>query len=235
MPVIKETQTRFRKRSQLPNNGKVARHKVREIIQNQILDGKYVPGTRLNQARVAKNLNVSIGLVREALFELKASGLVKTIDNRGVFVAKLTLDVLRELYEVREIHEGLAARRCCGRVDSKQLATLVDMVEEIRAIAKTGNQKKASELDKGFHMKLIKLSGNETLKRLFETHQIAGKVVWSKVDPDDTYSTHMAILESIRKNLPDEAERLMREHIRNGFAGVEKFVQKEGIVFHWIG
>ncbi len=60
--------------------------------------------------------NVSLGMVRESLFELQGSGLIETIDNRGVFVRRLDEQVISEFYTIRELFEGLAARDCCGHL-----------------------------------------------------------------------------------------------------------------------
>src|SRR3954468_5844451 len=90
----------------------LTRHHVREKLQGMILSGERRPGSKLRQQELAEHFQVAQGVVREALLELQAYGLVETIDRRGMFVTQLDEGKLLEAFEVREMHEGLAARLC---------------------------------------------------------------------------------------------------------------------------
>src|SRR3954464_4211648 len=90
-----------------------ARHRVREDVRRLILSGELKPGTRLTQQNLAKRFGVAQSVVRESLLELQFSGLVESVDNLGIFVSDLDINRLLQAYEVREMLEGLAARRCC--------------------------------------------------------------------------------------------------------------------------
>ena len=79
---------------------KVARHQIRVDLQQRILNGEWRPGSKLIQQQLAKEFGVSMGLVREALLELQAWGLVETHDNRGIFVRRWNVDRLLEAYDV---------------------------------------------------------------------------------------------------------------------------------------
>src|SRR5262245_44250981 len=102
----------------LVSTRKLARHEVRRVLRQRILEGKCRAGTKLVQGQLAKDFGVSIGVVREALLELQAWGLVETKDNHGVTVRGWNLERLLESYDIREMLEGLSARLCCGRLDS---------------------------------------------------------------------------------------------------------------------
>src|SRR5687768_15592395 len=117
--------------SRMPSGRQVARHRIRASLRQRILNGEWRPGTKLKQQRLAKDFGVSMGLVREALLELQAWGLVETIDNRGIFVREFSAQRLLEAYEVREALEGLAARRCCGRIPTEQVTELEAMAERM--------------------------------------------------------------------------------------------------------
>src|SRR5437667_6189130 len=97
----------------------VSRHQVRDTLQRMILAGERPPGTKLVQQQLARSFGVAQGVVREALLELQAFGLVESIDNRGVYVSELSVKRLLDSFDVREIHEGLAARLCCEHLNRR--------------------------------------------------------------------------------------------------------------------
>src|SRR5947208_16532515 len=92
-----------------------ARGRVREDVRRLILTGQLKPGTQLKQQHLAKHFGVAQSVVRESLLELQFTGLVRTVDNLGIFVSDLDGPRLLQAYEVREMLEGLAARLCCER------------------------------------------------------------------------------------------------------------------------
>ena len=96
-----------------------ARGRVREDVRKMILTGKLKPGSRLTQQHLAKKFGVAQSVVRESLLELQASGLVRSVDNLGIFVSDLDEATLIHAYHVREMIEGLAARLCCERAGSR--------------------------------------------------------------------------------------------------------------------
>src|SRR3954462_15330380 len=100
------------------HNGTVqtsARGRVREDVRRMILTGELKPGSRLTQQHLAKKFGVAQSVVRESLLELQASGLVRSVDNLGIFVSDLDTNTLIHAYRVREMIEGLAARLSCER------------------------------------------------------------------------------------------------------------------------
>src|SRR4029079_10893827 len=103
---------------------RIGRRMVREQLEEAILAGRHLPGEKLLQQKLAGQHNVAQAVVREALVELQARGLVESIDNRGVFVAELTVETLIESLQIRERLEGLAVALCCRRTTRAQLEEL---------------------------------------------------------------------------------------------------------------
>src|SRR3954468_17881570 len=116
-----------------------ARHRVREDVRRLILTGELRPGTRLTQQQLAKRFGVAQSVVRESLLELQFSGLVRSVDNLGVFVSDLDTNLLLQAYQVREMIEGLAARLACERANRIDIRELMELVD---AIYKTGVEDK---------------------------------------------------------------------------------------------
>src|SRR3954451_2960272 len=105
-----------------------ARGRVREDVRRLILSGELKPGTRLTQQHLAKRFGVAQSVVRESLLELQASGLVRSVDNLGIFVSDLDTHSLIRAYFVREMLEGLAPRLCCELASRADVRALYEMV-----------------------------------------------------------------------------------------------------------
>src|SRR5687768_16094186 len=152
------------------NGGVLTRHQIREDLLRTILSGERRPKSRLHQQQLADHFGVATGLVREALLELQAYGLVEAVDNRGIFVSALDKDRLLEAFDIRALHEGLAARLCCTRASRSQIRELVKLAERIYTIGCEGRLDDMSSSDRVLHSRLIHLSGHRMLIRLADNY-----------------------------------------------------------------
>ena len=216
------------------SSASIARHRVRDQIQELILSGGYPAGAKLRQLHLAEQFGVSQAVVREALLEMQAIGLVRTIDNRGMYVSELNAQKLIEALQVREMLEALAARLCCGRVPHDQANALRIMAERIHDLGRRRHRDQAGVIDRDLHLQLVHLSGNTMLVRLSENYRVLGKVIRSQLEPEAVYAGHLAIIDAIESVQPDSAERAMREHIRAGRETVEREIAAGIFVPHWI-
>lgn len=187
-----------------------------------IHSGEQKPGSRLRQQEFAGKLGVAQGVVREALLELQAHGLVETIDNRGMYVTDLNAERIIESFQVREVHEGLAVRLCCERAARSELRPLLEMAHEMFALATAQKLDEMSQLDREFHLRLTHLSRNSMLIRLAENYRVLGKFVKGDRPADVNRTEHLAIIGAIEKGAADRAERLVRQHVAAGRMAVER-------------
>src|SRR4051812_44380912 len=97
------------------------REDVRDALVQAILRGEFEPGERIVETRVARQLGVSQGTVREALREIEQLGMIVSIPNRGVLVRSLTRADVLEMYEMRALLEGFAARRAAAMLTDADL------------------------------------------------------------------------------------------------------------------
>ena len=100
-------------------------------IREQILAGGFAQGEHLVEARIAEQLNVSRGPVREAFKLLRSEGLLQEEPRRGTFVVSLSAEDVREIYGLRAAIEGRAARLLAGRQDPAALAELRSLLTSI--------------------------------------------------------------------------------------------------------
>ncbi|HEY0263933.1 MAG TPA: GntR family transcriptional regulator [Granulicella sp.] len=139
---------------------------VAQRLRKDILAGKYKPGDRLNESSIAREFKISRIPVREALFELRESGLVMNRERRGMFVTSLSEDEIQKINSVRVILEvealSLARQRMTPKV-AAQLKALVDKMESSNASVLD-----AAAIDLEFHRTIWAATGNEYLQRVLD-------------------------------------------------------------------
>jgi GntR family transcriptional regulator of gluconate operon len=138
-----------------------------ELLRESIIAGHYRMGERLAEAAIARQLKISRGPVREALWRLTAEGLVREEPRRGAFVVELTAEDIREIYDLRAAVEGRAARLIIERRDLGALDELKGILDRLRRAAEEGDHGLFNQLDLSFHERLCLLSGNGRLHRVF--------------------------------------------------------------------
>jgi DNA-binding GntR family transcriptional regulator len=145
---------------------------IADQIRGLIRGGELRPGQPLSESRVAVQLHVSRGPVREAVQLLVQEGLLVRIPNRGVFVTEITPSDVAEIYEARETLEV----RCGTKVLSGAAALLGSTVGELQSILEemgpaeqAGRWGEVVELDLRFHTCLVAASMNSRIKRAYST------------------------------------------------------------------
>jgi DNA-binding GntR family transcriptional regulator len=207
---------------------------VREEIQRRILSGESRPGERVAQQTLAKELGVGQGSVREALIELQWLGLVDCVDRLGVFVGSLDASRLCEAYEVREFLEGLAARRACGHASQANVTALRNIANDLLALSNENKVEEMGVADRAFHLRIVSLSGNTMLMRLAEGYRVLGMAVRASRDPKIVHEEHLGIVEAINQSLPDEAEKLARQHVAQARCMIEQLTAKSEFIPDWV-
>jgi len=142
---------------------------VKGRLLQAILDGRYPPGARIVETRVAKEFGTSQAPVREALRDLEALGVVEVTAFRGARVRHPSVAELLEAFEVRAILETQGARRAIGSVTDDDLASLEGYVAQMRRAAEAGDPFAEATADAAFHGHVMHLSGNSTLESVWWT------------------------------------------------------------------
>ena len=194
-------------------NSQTLRQRVVQEIRRLIIAGQLRPRTRLIQQRLARQMNVSQSVVREALLEMQFTGLIESVDNLGMFVADVNRAKLLQAYHVREMMEGLAARVCCQTLSIADIRELTRMAEEIFEHGIAGRDRVRADLDRRFHDRLFELAQNEVLRRLSGAYHVVRLVVLKQTPHQQVREDHLRILEAIRANDADAAERAARQHV----------------------
>ena len=124
---------------------------IREIVRERILDGELSPDSRINEARLAEELDVSRTPVREALMGLVSEGALRSVPGRGVFVRTLSVDEFRHIYPIRSLLDP-EALRLTGLPPPGRLARLEELNEQMRRENDAGERVR---LDDAWHLELV--------------------------------------------------------------------------------
>jgi len=143
-------------------------NQVYDILKDMIANHRFNPGTRINVEQITKEVGASRTPVWEAVHRLIQEGLLVSIPNRGVFMAALTPKHAIELYMVREVLEGLAARLAIANMDDKTLKKMTKCLEEQLKVIEKEDLVGYSRLDYDFHAMVYEASGNRTLQEMLE-------------------------------------------------------------------
>ena len=141
---------------------------IADSIRDMIVGGQLVPGDRIVESRIAREIGVGQPTVREALVALEHEGLVVRRANQGCLVTQLTRAEICQLVRIRAELETLAVELAAQSASDEEMAELVAAAKAMRAAAADRDSSRFFKLDLQFHEMLWALSGNSFLPRLLE-------------------------------------------------------------------
>jgi len=189
---------------------------VKDHLLQAILDGRYPPGARIVETRVARELGTSQTPVREALRDLEALGVVETAAFRGARVRRPSVPALLEAFVVRAELESLAARAALERLTDADLEALQGYVDEMRRSADNGDAHAEATADAAFHGRIVELSGNSTLARVWRTLEPFSRTYITieapGADRRKIADQHAPVLDALRRRDPNLVTAVLHEH-----------------------
>ena len=197
-------------------NRNVLSSKAYAAIREMIANHRFQPGTRLNVEKISKELEVSRTPVWEAVRRLQQEGLVENIPFRGVFMVEMTLPRALELYQIREVLEGLAGRLAALSAKGKLLQKMSRVLETQAKVIYRGDLLGYSRSDFEFHSLVHRMSCNAVLQEMLDSLRAKMQPVTMEVRSvlPRLYEDHLEILEAIRSRDPERSERVLRRHNR---------------------
>jgi DNA-binding GntR family transcriptional regulator len=197
---------------------------VKGRLLQAILAGRYPPGARIVETRVAKEFGTSQAPVREALRDLEALGVVETAPFKGARVRQPTTEELLEAFDVRAILEGHGAVLAMEHIGEAELARLHELTEEMRAAANAGDPYREATSDTEFHRLIMGRSGNATLARVWSTLEPFLRtyitIVSPGVDRRAVADRHLPIIDALRRKDPERIEDAFRVHFEQAAASL---------------
>jgi DNA-binding GntR family transcriptional regulator len=198
---------------------------VYTAIRDSICDGGFTPGERLTQDEIAEKLGVSRQPVGQALILLKSQGFVSEAGRRGVVVAPLRPDNVRQIYELRGALDELAARLAARRAGKASLARGRAILAEGERLVAAADVARLLKADMDFHGFVYELSGNPLIEPALAAHWHQLRRVMAAVIEEGSYravlwSEHAAILGAIADGDAERAGRLSRRHVEAASAAL---------------
>lgn len=197
--------------------------RVEATLREAIMSGQLAPGAHLSVPEIARQLGVSRTPAREALFALERLGLVEVRPRRGAVVVAGGPDELRQLFEVREALEGMAARLAAAQMTGPDVAALHTTLDWQRTAVEAGDLEAHVEADLQFHAMVAVGSANPRLSESIGqlSDQISVLLRLNSGRPggmgEGVLRAHGRIVRSIERHDGEQAEQRMREHIRAVF------------------
>ena len=208
--------------------------RVCEAIVGEIVAGRFALGARLIQDEVARALGVSRQPVQQALLLLRNQGLLKDAPGRGLVVAPLEANAVRDLYQLRGAMEALACTLAASRPRPELSEEGEALVQRGRAALKRGSLADQIAADIAFHGLLARASGNsllvETMGPLWPRFQriMAEALREGEQRSRRIWDEHAALLDVIVAGDGAAAERLSRDHLgRASSLVVQRIVERE--------
>jgi DNA-binding GntR family transcriptional regulator len=203
--------------------------KVFSELATAIVRGELAPGEKLSEQALVTRYGGSRAPIREAIQKLEARNLVVRVPHAGARVVSLSLEELRDIYEVRLELESMACRLAVERMSDAEISALEKLLEEharsIEADQGLSYYQKSGNLD--FHYRIIEGSKNSRLHQMLcgDLYHIIRmyryRTSTSSERPLQALKEHQRIVEAIKSRDPQLAELLMRRHIQVSLTNLE--------------
>ncbi len=196
---------------------RVLRDVIKERIVERILDGTYLPGSRIVESQLAQEFGTSQAPVREALRDLEGMRFIESQPHVGARVRAVTSEELGQIYPVRAALEEVAGREAAVRMTDEILAALADELQAMRSAAEAGEVHEQLVHDARFHEIIVEASGNQVLLEVWRSLRVEARTLVSVIKADSNLrmiaEMHRPVLSALQSRDPDLAGKEMRAHI----------------------
>jgi DNA-binding GntR family transcriptional regulator len=192
---------------------------VYEQLRRAIFQGELKDGDRIVEMDIAKQMGISQGPVREALQRLDNDGLVERRARSATYVSSISIEVVFDLFEIRNTIETLAIRHTAQLISPSQVDELQSLVNAMRTAAMADDLITLTTYDIQFHERICEWSGDSALLRswmpLFSQIQ-RFKIRYHRhffPDLEEIANIHQPIVDALRQRDVELSSRLLGEHI----------------------
>lgn len=207
--------------------------KVYSILKDMIIERKLLPGQKIPQEKLARDLGISRTPLISALKFLEQEKLLESVPRRGFFVRLFSIEEMVYIFELREVLEGLAARRAAAKITDAQIIKLNCFFQDFAEQKNISDYKRYAREDRRFHSFVIDVGAKEFLKSILLTTNIISfsyQVLHSEGlvrPPNETIQEHLAVIAAIKVRDSEAAEDLMRLHFKKSRAYLKREINGE--------
>ena len=194
---------------------------VCDKIREEILEKRVPPGAPLSEIPLGEMFGTSRTPVREALRMLSKEGLVRVIPGRGAFVTEISVEDIKEIYEIRRALETIAFQSAAKRIPDEVLEEIASFWSELRVKVESGarfDKKIVAEGDRALHMRIIEYAANKRIREILLSLQSQiGRMqllaLFSLKDTLNTIAQHEEIIASMRSRDEEQIRKVLYNHI----------------------
>lgn len=207
--------------------------KAYQIIKNMIENRELMPGQKIPQEKLAADLGISRTPLISALKFLEQEKLVEVKPRRGFFVRLFSLEEMVSIFEIREVLEGLSARRAAESISNGQIRNLRMIFEPFSNTRDITDFQAYSKADRKFHNYIAHISSREFLRSILQTYNLVSLAYLYPTKeglirlPNETIGEHIDIVEAICAHDPQAAEYTMRHHLQKTSAHLKHEINSQ--------
>jgi DNA-binding GntR family transcriptional regulator len=203
------------------SRSKSLKEQAYDKIKQLIITGALASGDLYNEKRLAQALGVSRTPVREALLELSSEVMVVFISGKGFEVSKITVQQVRDVFEIRRIIEGHIIQTIALRLGIEDLQEIEALIRA-QETAGAGKLERTAfiEVDKQFHLYLASKIGNRQIESILDNlrdqiHLLGIRAVEEDSRMNQVIEEHKAILAGLKEKNPQKAHAALIDHLEN--------------------
>jgi DNA-binding GntR family transcriptional regulator len=194
---------------------------VLERLRKAIIEGSLEPGDRLVETYIAENMGVSRTPVREAFRQLEIEGLAENVPRKGTIVKGISQKDILEIYEIREMLEGLSARLACSNISKQQIDDLKEKISKMEQLIDSKDSTGYWKLHGEFHDIIQYVSGNKRLiDQMKQINEYLADLRTRTLVMDKrrrgAMDEHKKLIKAFEEKDGMLAEKIGREHVVNG-------------------
>ncbi|MER8579488.1 GntR family transcriptional regulator [Mesorhizobium sp. M1423] len=211
---------------------KTLRNLALERMRDAIMEFHFQPGERLVERPLCDQLGVSRSVVREVLRQLETEGLVEMVPGHGPAVARPDLSRTDEIYELRALLEGIAARACAQAATDVQIASLDRALRELLEAWASSEPIKVMRATTKFYEKLFDAAGKRIAWEVVQglnvrVNQLRSMTIASTNRREPAIAEMTAIMDAIRSRNPDQAEAAARHHVERAWSIAQQLLRSK--------
>jgi DNA-binding GntR family transcriptional regulator len=203
---------------------------VYDVLKQRIISQMMKPGEPINEGVLSQELSISKTPIREAIQQLEREGFIENIPGRGNFVSQISIQGLRELFEIREMLECEAIKRAAIKRDPQKL-TEIRKAFELSGNSLPNGSPREFRAGEQIHVFIFESLGNQRLLEIYlrlhdhiARHRIHFFSDVHEGRPEKSYREHLEILDALAAQDPARCEQAMRAHLKNSLEYVKSII-----------
>ncbi len=199
-------------------------------LRDNILNGVYEEGMLLQEIKISEEFGVSRTPVREALKQLELEGLILMIPNKGARVLSISTEDIKDIYEIRSLIEGMAARLAAEKITDEELKKMEETLDLEEFFIMKNNIEGTTGEDSSFHQIMYSSCHSRYLEHILtDFHRYCqmarSKSLASKGRSPKSLEEHRAIFEALKAHDGDRAAECATRHVLNSKENLLKYLE----------